>query len=230
MNTDTRNRENLKAAQTLWRELGIYSPPLRIDGLWGPGSFAALQQWIAAGRPGKMQDVATPPTQTTFEETTRLTPQVLNPRVEIVPRAIILHHTAGNFAGSVDWTSRTHRPDGARLYASYHVIIARDGRRCRMVEDTVRAYHAGVSAWSGRTGLNGWSLGLAWERDTNTEPLQEAAILSALEWIIPRMKRWGISVNDVTDHRTVATPAGRKNDIAPAELERFLARLREALK
>jgi AmpD protein len=147
--------------------------------------------------------------------------------LRIKPEAIVLHHTSGNFEGSVDWTRRLTDDKGKRLYASYHCIIARDGRRAITTPDESRAYHAGASAFKGRSGCNQWSLGMAWERDTNTEPLQEAAIESALEWLLPRMKRWGITPENVTDHRTVATPAGRKNDLKREEFERFHAILKE---
>jgi hypothetical protein len=161
-----------------------------------------------------------------FSETIKLSRQTTGSFAQkIVPRAIVLHHTSGNYEGSVAWTSRIHNDKGQRLYASYHCIIARDGRRTITNEDTNRAYHAGKSSFNGRSGLNAWSLGVAWEKDTYTEPLSDAAIESALEYILPRMKKWNITPDWVTDHRTVSP--GRKTDIAPVEFQKFIKILRK---
>jgi len=48
---------------------------------------------------------------------------------------------------------------------------------------------------------------------------------SALEYIIPRMKKWGITPDMVTDHRTVSP--GRKVDLKKEEFEKFHALLRK---
>jgi N-acetyl-anhydromuramyl-L-alanine amidase AmpD len=167
-----------------------------------------------------------PSNNTNFSETIRLSKQTNGPYAQrITPQAIVLHHTSGNYAGSVSWTDRIFNDQGKRLYASYHCIIARDGRRTVMNNDDNRAFHAGASSFGGRNNLNTWSIGVAWERDTYTEPLSDAAIESALQYILPRMKRWNISPDMVTDHRTVSP--GRKTDIAPREYEKFMKILRE---
>jgi N-acetyl-anhydromuramyl-L-alanine amidase AmpD len=86
----------------------------------------------------------------------------------------------------------------------------------------------GVSKWKGRKDLNSWSIGVSWEGDTYTYPLGEDAIESALDYIVPRMKKWGIPVNMVLDHRMVSGP--RKNDIAPIQYGVFIERLLKRLK
>jgi N-acetyl-anhydromuramyl-L-alanine amidase AmpD len=170
----------------------------------------------------------TPKVSTTvnYPENIKLSKQTTGQYTQkITPSAIVLHHTSGNYQGSIDWTNRVFDTNGKRLYASYHCIIARDGRRTITNLDDNRAYHAGPSSFKGKSSLNGWSLGVAWERDTYMEPLSDAAIESALEYIIPRMKKWGISPDNVTDHRTVSP--GRKSDIAPKEYQKFMKLLRE---
>jgi N-acetyl-anhydromuramyl-L-alanine amidase AmpD len=42
---------------------------------------------------------------------------------------------------------------------------------------------------------------------------------SMAEYLLPLMKRYGLTLADVTDHRTVSP--GRKDDLAPSELARF---------
>ena len=132
----------------------------------------------------------------------------------IKPEAIVLHHSSGSYAGTCNWIMNPQSK------VSYHVVIARDGRRTVFCDDTERAWHAGKSSWRGRGDLNSWSLGVSWEGDTYRHPLGEAAIDSALQYILPRMKRWGIGRDKILDHRLVSP--GRKNDIAPKEYNKVL--------
>jgi N-acetyl-anhydromuramyl-L-alanine amidase AmpD len=139
----------------------------------------------------------------------------------ITPMAVVLHHTAGSYAGSVSWCMNP----GSKV--SYHVIIARNGRRTILADDRFRTWHAGRSVWQGRPDLNSWSLGLAWEGDTYTDPLGEDAMASALEYLVPRMHKWAIPLNMVLTHGQVSP--GRKTDIAPGDAARFKSRLKAAL-
>ena len=140
------------------------------------------------------------------------TPNVSRGRT-IVPKAIVLHHTAGSYAGSVAWCldpiSRV----------SYHAIVAKDGRRTVLADPDERTWHAGVSSWRGKRDLNSWAIGAAFEGDTNKRELSEAEMASMAEYLLPIMQRFGLTLADVTDHRTVSP--GRKDDLAAAELERF---------
>jgi N-acetyl-anhydromuramyl-L-alanine amidase AmpD len=162
-----------------------------------------------------------------YHETVKLTPQTNGQYAQkIKPSAIVLHDTGGNYLGSIDWTSKVFYPNTTkRLYASYHCIVSRDGRRTITNLDNNRAYHAGASSFKGKSGLNQWSIGVSFERDSHTEPLQKAAMESALEYIIPRMKKWGIAPDMVTDHRTVSP--GRKVDLKKEEFEKFHALLKK---
>ena len=139
----------------------------------------------------------------------------------IKPAAVILHHTSGSYNGSVSWCMNP----GSQV--SYHVIIARDGRRTVLAPDTARTWHAGRSTWQGRPDLNSWSLGVSWEGDTYSDPLGEDAMASALEYLVPRMKRWEIPLNMVLTHGQVSP--GRKTDISPGDAARFKSRLKAAL-
>ena len=135
----------------------------------------------------------------------------------IVPNAIVLHHTAGSYAGSVAWCA----DPASRV--SYHCIVSKDGKRTVLADPDERCWHAGVSSWRGRRDLNSWSVGAAFEGDTNTRQLGEAEMASMADYLMPIMRQYGLSLSDVTDHRTVSP--GRKDDLNPTEFARFKAYL-----
>lgn len=139
----------------------------------------------------------------------------------IKPEAVVLHHSDGSYLGGCAWIG------DPKSKVSYHVLIARDGRRTVFGDDTDRCWHAGVSSWQGRRDLNSWSLGVAWDGNTYDRPLEDAAMASAIEYLVPRMKKWGIPLNMVLTHQQVAPT--RKTDISAAATARFKTRLKAAL-
>jgi N-acetyl-anhydromuramyl-L-alanine amidase AmpD len=139
----------------------------------------------------------------------------------ITPSMIVLHHTSGSYNGSVSWCMNP----GSKV--SYHVIIARNGNRTVLADDTARCWHAGISSWQGVPDCNSYSLGVAWDGNTYSNPLAEDAMESALEYLVPRMKRWHIPMSRVVTHQQVSP--GRKNDISPGDAARFKTRLKAAL-
>jgi N-acetyl-anhydromuramyl-L-alanine amidase AmpD len=102
---------------------------------------------------------------------------------------------------------------------SYHCIVGRNGWRWTLADPDERTWHAGKSEWRGRKDLNSWSIGAAFEGDTNKEPLTDDAMVSMAQYLVPLMRHFGLTLADVTDHRTVSP--GRKDDLAPTELARF---------
>ncbi len=134
----------------------------------------------------------------------------------------MVHHTDGNFAGSVAWCSNPASK------VSYHCIIARDGRRRVLAKPTQRTWHAGKSSYKGRSDVNSFSVGVAFEGNTYTDPLERAAIESFLEYVIPIMRQHGIDPKEVTDHRTIAP--SRKVDVEPHELAGLKWEIEKAFK
>ena len=110
---------------------------------------------------------------------------------------------------------------------SYHCIVAKDGRRSTLADPDERTWHAGVSTWRGRRDLNSWSIGAAFEGDTNNRALEAAEMASMAEYLVPIMRKYGLTLADVTDHRTVSP--GRKDDLKASELTRFRTYLAAAL-
>jgi N-acetylmuramoyl-L-alanine amidase len=150
-----------------------------------------------------------------YPETKSKTPNVS--AKAIVPRAIVLHHSGGSYAGGVSWIKNP----ASRV--SYHCLVAPDGRRTVFANPEQRTWHAGVSSWRGKRDLNSWSVGASFAGDTNKEPLADAAMASMAEYLVPVMRRYKLGLKDVTDHRTVSP--GRKDDLRPSELARFKAYL-----
>jgi N-acetyl-anhydromuramyl-L-alanine amidase AmpD len=139
----------------------------------------------------------------------------------ITPTMIVLHHTSGSYNGSVSWCMN---PESK---VSYHVIIARNGNRTVLAADTARCWHAGLSSWQGVPDCNSYSLGVAWDGNTYEDPLGEDAMDSAIQYIVPRMKKWHIPMSRIVTHQQIAP--NRKNDISPADAARFKSRLKAAL-
>ena len=110
---------------------------------------------------------------------------------------------------------------------SYHAIVGKDGKRTVLADPDERTWHAGVSSWRGKKDLNSWSIGAAFEGDTNTRQFGEAEMASMAEYLVPLMKRYGLTLADVTDHRTVSP--GRKDDLKPLELARMRSYLANRL-
>jgi AmpD protein len=128
-------------------------------------------------------------------------------------RGVVFHHSVISYEETIALMTR------AESRVSYHCLIAPDGTRCTLVPDGATAWHAGVSHFQGQDHCNGFMLGVAFAGDTYQDPLTDAQIASALEWLEPRWQARGWTREWMTDHRQVAP--GRKNDLNPVEWERL---------
>lgn len=97
------------------------------------------------------------------------------------PNFVIIHHTAQN---SCDQTLTTFTL--TRTQVSSHYVICKDGQVYHMLNDYLRAHHAGVSKWGNSTDINSSSIGI--EIDNNGfESFTEAQINSLLQ-LLERLK------------------------------------------
>ena len=120
------------------------------------------------------------------------------------PNFVIIHHTAQN---SCDQTLKTFTLP--RTQVSAHYVVCKDGTVHHMLNDLLRAHHAGVSKWGNATDLNSSSIGI--EIDNNgLEVFTEAQINSLLN-ILDRLKKaYNIPSANFIGHADIAP--GRKVD------------------
>jgi N-acetylmuramoyl-L-alanine amidase len=98
------------------------------------------------------------------------------------PNYVIIHHTAQN---TCEQTLKTFTTGSREVSA--HYVICRDGTVYHMLNDLLRAHHAGVSRWGNTTDLNSSSVGI--ELDNNGyEPFSDAQI-SSLMLLLERLKK-----------------------------------------
>jgi N-acetylmuramoyl-L-alanine amidase len=125
---------------------------------------------------------------------------------------LILHYTGMRSAEAA--LARLTDP-AAKVSA--HYLIDEAGRLFRLVPEEARAWHAGVSSWQGRSGLNHSSIGIEIANpghDWGYRPFTEAQYRT-LEALCPAiMARWPIPAARVLAHSDVAPE--RKED--PGEL------------
>lgn len=120
------------------------------------------------------------------------------------PNFIIIHHTAQD---SLQQTVNTFTK--VKTQVSAHYIISRDGKVVQMLNDYLRAWHAGNSTWGKNTDLNSSSLGI--ELDNNgTEPFSETQISSLIALLTRLKKEYNVPAQNILGHADIAP--GRKQD------------------
>ncbi len=121
---------------------------------------------------------------------------------------IVIHHTAADtLGGTVKWFV------DPKSQVSAHYVIGRDGSIVQQVSTFARAWHAGVSRdQSGRSNVNDFSIGIELVNvGDGKEPYPEEQI-EALHHLIAVLKRRFPKISQVTSHKFIAQPPGRKND------------------
>lgn len=125
---------------------------------------------------------------------------------------LVLHYT-----GMESGAAALDRLRDRAANVSSHYLVEEDGTIFRMVPEARRAWHAGISFWRGRTGLNNSSIGIeivnpGHEWGYRAFPPAQMSAVSALSLAI--IFRHGIRARDVVGHSDIAPD--RKND--PGEL------------
>ncbi len=189
------------------------------DGIYGPNTARAILKKLKSETeeaPANRDPLAR------FPEVFKASPNISYSTIQ--PEGVVLHHSYGSYNGGVSWILN----DASNV--SYHVLIDTDGARTVFAKDTQRAWHAGRSSFNGKVGCNNFMLGLAFSGDTTSRELTKAEIDSAVEFLLPRFKRWGWpkDLSTVTTHRDVSP--GRKVDVDSRAEKVIMDALRSALR
>ncbi|WP_283095199.1 N-acetylmuramoyl-L-alanine amidase [Gymnodinialimonas ceratoperidinii] len=123
----------------------------------------------------------------------------------LTPELVVIHYTAmKDCAGAAKALC-----DPARE-VSAHYLIGRDGEVLSLVDEPLRAWHAGAGAWRGAGDVNSRSIGIELDND-GFSPFSEP-LMAALERLLAQgiLPRWEIPPEGVIGHSDMAP--GRKID------------------
>jgi N-acetylmuramoyl-L-alanine amidase len=120
------------------------------------------------------------------------------------PQYVILHHTTNETAQQALATLT----NPLRM-VSAHYLVARDGTIYQLVDERMRAWHAGISRWGGDTDINSASIGVELDND-GREPYPEVQIEALLALLADVKARHDIPAANFLGHGDVAP--GRKVD------------------
>ncbi|WP_316738040.1 N-acetylmuramoyl-L-alanine amidase [Pedobacter aquatilis] len=121
------------------------------------------------------------------------------------PNFVIIHHTAQD---SLNQTIKTFH--STKAGTSAHYVISRDGKVVHMVNDYLRANHAGISKWGKDTDLNSSSIGIELDNNGVGDVWQDAQINSLIKLLATLKKTYNIPTANFIGHADIAP--GRKND------------------
>ena len=120
------------------------------------------------------------------------------------PDLIIVHYTAmTSAAGAI-----RHLCDPA-AQVSAHYVICSEGIGTQLVDEEMRAWHAGAGSWGGEADVNSRSIGIELVND-GFQPFSEPQMVALEDLLRGIMARWDVPIEGVLGHSDVAP--GRKID------------------
>lgn len=123
------------------------------------------------------------------------------------PNFIIIHHTAQD---SLQQTLKTFTLTATQVSA--HYVISKDGKVVHMLNDYLRAWHAGNGSWGKNTDINSASIGI--ELDNNgITPFTDNQILSLIALLTKLKKDYNIPIQNIIGHSDIA-PTRKKDPSA----------------
>ena len=128
---------------------------------------------------------------------------------------VVIHYTA---SGSAERALRTLTNPSSQVSA--HYLIERNGDIVQLVDERLRAWHAGTSRWGTTVDVNSASLGIELDNDGH-EPYAPAQIDALLRLLADIRKRHHVPAANVLGHADVAPR--RKVDPGPLFPWRTLA-------
>jgi N-acetylmuramoyl-L-alanine amidase len=120
------------------------------------------------------------------------------------PNFVIIHHTAQN---SCEQTLQTFTM--TRTQVSAHYVICKDGTIHHLLNDYLRAWHAGIGSWGNDKDINSASIGI--ELDNNSFDSFPPAQINSLLMVLATLKKsYNIPTANFIGHADIAPT--RKND------------------
>lgn len=114
------------------------------------------------------------------------------------PNMVIIHHTAQN---ALEQTVRTFTTTRSKVSA--HYVVGRDGKVVQMLNDYLRAWHAGSGSWGKVTDVNSCSIGI--ELDNNgREPFAEEQVISLMSLLNKLKRQYNIPTENILGHSDIA--------------------------
>jgi N-acetylmuramoyl-L-alanine amidase len=123
------------------------------------------------------------------------------------PNYVIIHFTAQDSLGQ---TLKTFTV--VKTQVSAHYVVGKDGKVVHMLNDYLRAWHAGISKWGSISDMNSCSIGIEIDNNGN-EPFTDAQIKSLLALLAQLKKAYNIPANNFIGHQDIAPL--RKPDPGP---------------
>lgn len=153
-------------------------------------------------------------------------------------QAIVLHHTA--FVGDI--REPLHSLCFSNQRTSCHVLINYDGTRYELATPDKVTWHAGYSYLNGKECVNNFSIGIEFQGNTKIIPLTKSQKNSCIEYLLPIIKKYNISLDNIVTHEQIRhdwivhnpQKAKEKNvpekiDISEAQYKKFMKRLQERM-
>lgn len=130
--------------------------------------------------------------------------------ISLPPSEFGSHAIEDFFCGKLDTSLHPYYTTIAHLRVAAHLLIKRSGEIIQFVPFSKRAWHAGVSSFSGRTGCNDFSIGI--ELEGTDEIPYEQVQYKQLSRIIPLLMQCytAITHDRIVGHADIAP--GRKTD------------------
>jgi N-acetylmuramoyl-L-alanine amidase len=120
------------------------------------------------------------------------------------PNFVIIHHTAQT---TCEQTLKTFTLQ--RTQVSAHYVICEEGTVHHMLDDMLRAWHAGAGRWGNITDINSMSIGIELDND-GKEPFAEAQMKSLMQLLAHLKKSYSIPTANFIGHADIAPT--RKDD------------------
>lgn len=122
---------------------------------------------------------------------------------------IVLHHTASK--ADAKSTGKFFQDPAAKVSA--HYTVDRTGYIVQSVSDSEASWHAGKSEFNGVANVNGFSIGIEIANvGDNIEAYPEAQYNAIIKLVSYLVKTYNVPLQNITRHRDIAIPAGRKTD------------------